>query len=101
MISATPRSKSYAPAGWISATSGLWRQPVPEPAGLLYRRLGLGQVSRRRSDRKGRRRGCLNLEPSDPEFNAGDGQERRQLYELAIDQDGGAAQRLLGRNRAR
>ena len=62
-ICATPRWNWCDAAAWVSATSGpscfaastksirLRRQSVSESAGVLHRRVGLGQVSRRRSDR--------------------------------------------------
>ena len=65
------------------------------------RRLALGQVPRRRGDRRRRRRVRLLLEPDGSEHVPGHGQGDGQLPELAADQDGGDHQRLHGRDRAR
>ena len=66
---------------------------------MLHRRVGLGQVPRRRSDRKRCRCLRVELEPPDAEFTARDGEEWRQLHELAVDQDGSFGQRIRRRHR--
>ena len=63
--------------------------------------VGVGRLLHEGRHRGGPRREGLDLGPHRAEHHAGDGQERRQLRQLAAHQDGSGYRRLCGRHRPR